>query len=44
MHLKTILRQVPDRHGKRGQDDRLGSVLHLIVVPLLCGRIFPYRR
>jgi hypothetical protein len=44
MHLKTILRKVPDRHDKQGQDDRLGSILGLIVVSLLCGRLFPYRR
>jgi hypothetical protein len=29
MPLKTILRQVRDRRGKLGQDDRLGSILGL---------------
>lgn len=38
MQLKTILRQVPDPRGKQGQDYRLGSILGLIVVSLLCGR------
>jgi hypothetical protein len=37
MPLKTILRQGPDRRGKQGQDDRLLSLLGLIVGSLLGG-------
>lgn len=38
MQLKTILHQVPDLHGKQGQDYKLWSILSLIILSLLCGR------
>jgi hypothetical protein len=37
-NLRAVLQQVPDPRGKQGQDDRLGSILRLIVVSLLGGR------
>jgi len=38
MHLKSVLREVPDPRGKQGRDYRLWSILSLILVSMLCGR------
>jgi len=38
MHLKSVLREVPDPRGKQGRDYRLWSILGLILVSMLCGR------